>query len=106
MSIDNGQMLLKITENAKKCTLFTSMDQEAYDNLPNYNLDMVTKFWVKKYKMHNIYNPLQAIVNGHKSVAYAGPPTSATNSSGTNNETYISALEETLACLTTDDLNL
>ncbi len=45
MSIDDGQMVLKITENAKKCALFTSVDHEAYDELPNYNLDTVTKFW-------------------------------------------------------------
>jgi hypothetical protein len=44
VSIDDRQMVLKITENAKKCTLFTSMDHEAYDELPNYNLNTVTKF--------------------------------------------------------------
>ncbi len=44
MSIDNGQMVLKITENAKKCALFTSVDHEAYNELTNYNLDMVMKF--------------------------------------------------------------
>jgi hypothetical protein len=53
MSIDNGQMVLKITENMKKCALFTSVNHKAYNKLPNYNLDTVTKFWVKKYKMHN-----------------------------------------------------
>ncbi len=37
-------MVLKITENAKKCALFTSVDHEAYNKLPSYNLDMVTKF--------------------------------------------------------------
>jgi hypothetical protein len=56
VSIDDRQMVLKITENAKKCTLFTSMDHDAYDELPNYDLDTVTKFWVKKYKAHNTYN--------------------------------------------------
>jgi hypothetical protein len=35
MSIVNRRMVLKITENAKKCTLFTSMDDEAYNKLPN-----------------------------------------------------------------------
>jgi hypothetical protein len=56
LSIDDKQMVLKITENAKKCTLFTSVDHEAYNKLTNYDLDTVTKFWVKKYKMHNTYN--------------------------------------------------
>jgi hypothetical protein len=56
MSIDDGQMVLKITENLKKCTLFTSVDHKAFDKLPNYDLDTVTKFWVEKYKTHNTYN--------------------------------------------------
>ncbi len=56
MSVDDGQMVLTITENAKKCILFTSMDHTAYNELPKYNLDIVTKFWVKKYKMQNTYN--------------------------------------------------
>jgi hypothetical protein len=56
MLIDNEQMVLKITENTKKCALFTSVDHKAYDELPNYNLDTVTKFWVKRYKAHNTYN--------------------------------------------------
>jgi hypothetical protein len=55
VSNDNRQMVLKITENTKKC-LFTSVDHEAYNELPNYDLDTVTKFWVKKYKTHNTYN--------------------------------------------------
>ena len=42
MSIDDGQMVLKITENAKKCALFTSMDHEVYNKLPNYDLDTVS----------------------------------------------------------------
>ncbi len=100
VSIDDGQMLLKITENAKKCTLFTSVDHKAYNNLPNYDLDTVTKFWVTKYKSHNTYNRLQPIGNAYKSTAYAGPPTSATNSIGTDDEAYISALKETLVRLT------
>jgi hypothetical protein len=72
MLIDDGQMVLKIIENANKCALFTSVDHKAYDKLPNYNIDMVTKFWVKKYKMHNTYNQLQAIANEYESAAYAG----------------------------------
>ncbi len=56
MSIGDGQMVLKITENAKKCALFASVDREAYDELPNYDLDTMTKFWVKKYKMHSTYS--------------------------------------------------
>jgi hypothetical protein len=102
VSIDDGQMLLKITENAKKCALFTSMDHEAYNELPNYNLDTVTKFWVKKYKTHNTYNQLQVIVNEYESAAYAGPSTSGNGSIGNDNETYISFLKETLARLTVE----
>ncbi len=86
VSIGNGQMVLKIIENAKKCALFTSMDHEAYDELSNYNLDMVMKFWVKKYKLHNNYNQLQAIANEYKSAAYAGPLTSGAGSIGNNDE--------------------
>ncbi len=100
--IDDRQMVLKITENVRKCTLFTSMDHEAYNKLPNYDLHTVTKFWVKKYKMHNTYNQLQAIGNEYESLAYAGPSTSAAGSIGTNHEAYISALKETLARLTTE----
>ncbi len=100
MLIDNKQMVLKITENAKKCALITSMDHEAYNKLPNYDLDMMTKFWVKKYKTHNTYNQSQAIANEYKSTAYAKPPTNAAGSIGTDNETYISALKEIFVCLT------
>jgi hypothetical protein len=52
--------------------------------------------------MHKTYNRLQAIANEYKSVAYAGPPTSSASSIGTDNESYISALKETLARLTTE----
>jgi hypothetical protein len=100
VSIDNWQMVLKITENAKKCALFTSADHKAYNKLPNYNLNTVTKIWVKKYNMHNTYNQSQAIANEYKSAAYAGPPTSIAIFIGTHDETYISALKETLAHLT------
>jgi hypothetical protein len=102
MLIDNGQMVLKITENPKKDTLFTSIDHKAYNKLQDYNLDMVMKFWVKKYKAHNNYNRLQAIANEYESTAYAGPPTSSAGSIANNNETYISVLKETLAHLTTE----
>jgi hypothetical protein len=102
MSIDDRQIVLKITENPKKCSLFTSVDHEAYNELPNYDLDTMMKFWVKKYKTHNTYNQLQAIANEYKSAAYAGPPTSAAGSIGTNNEAYASAIKETLAHLTTE----
>jgi hypothetical protein len=98
--IDDRQMVLKITENAKKCALFTSVDHKANKELPNYNLDTVTKFWVKKYKTHNTYNQLQAIANEYESAAYTGPPTSAAGSICTNNNTYISALEEMFTHLT------
>ena len=47
-------MVLKITENTKKCALFTDIDHELYEN-PDHALDTVTKFWVKKYKAHTKY---------------------------------------------------
>jgi hypothetical protein len=100
--IDDKQMVLKITENAKKCALFTSVDHKAYNKLPNYDLDMETKFLVKKFKMHNNYNQLQAIANECRSVAYAGPPTSSAGFIGNDNETFISILKEMLARLTTE----
>ena len=80
--------------------MFTSVDHKAYNKLPNYDPDMVTKFWVKKYKTHNTYNQLQAIANENESVAYVGPPTSDAASISNGNETYISVLEETLTRLT------
>ncbi len=55
MAIDDGRMVLKITENAKKYALFTNADHEAYGNLPIHNPNAVIKFWVKKYKAHNTY---------------------------------------------------
>jgi hypothetical protein len=76
------------------------VDHKAYNKLPNYDPDMVTKFWVKKYKTHNTYNQLQAIANENESVAYVGPPTSDAASISNGDETYISVLEETLVCLT------
>jgi hypothetical protein len=54
--IDDRQIVLKITENMKKGTLLTSVVHKAYNELPNYNLNTVTKFWVKKYKTHNTYD--------------------------------------------------
>jgi hypothetical protein len=102
MSIDDRQMVLKITENAKKCALFTSVDHKAYHELPNYDLDTMAKFWVKKYKMHSTYNQLQAIVNEYKSAAYAGPPTSGAGSIGNDDETYIPVLKKKLVRLRTE----
>ncbi len=55
MAIDDGHMVLKITKNAKKYTLFTNADHEAYNDLPIHDLDAVIKFWEKKYKVHNTY---------------------------------------------------
>jgi hypothetical protein len=74
VAIDDGCMVLKITENAKKYALFTNGDHEAYDDLPIHNLDAVIKFWVKNYKVHNTYQQTQAVANQYKSAAYAGPP--------------------------------
>jgi hypothetical protein len=50
--------------------------------------------------MHSTYNQLQGIANEYKSAAYAGLPTSSAGSIGNDDETYISILKETLACLT------
>ncbi len=98
MAIDDGRMVLKIMENAKKYALFTNADHEAYDNLPIHNLDTVIKFWVKNYKAHNTYQRTQAVANQYKSAAYAGPPPNK-EAVKNDNATYISALEETVACL-------
>ncbi len=98
MAIDDGHMVLKITENAKKYALFTNADHEAYNDLPIHGLDAVIKFWVKKYKAHNTYQQTQAVANQYKSVAYAGPPPNK-EAIGNDDATYISALEETVACL-------
>jgi hypothetical protein len=101
VAIDDGRMVLKITENAKKYALFTNVDHEAYDNLPIHNLDTVIKFWVKKYKAHNTYQHTQAVANQYKSGAYAGPPTNK-EAVGNDDATYISALKEMVARLTTE----
>ncbi len=101
MAINDGCMVLKITENAKQYALFTNADHEAYDDLPSHDLDAVIKFWVKKYKAHNTYQQTQAVANQYKSVAYAGPPPNKV-AIGNDDATYISALEETVACLVTE----
>ncbi len=101
MAIDDGRMVLKITENAKKYALFTNADHKAYNALPIQDLDAVIKFWVKKYKAHNTYQQTQAVANQYKSAAYAGPPP---NEEAVRNDdaTYILALEETVAHLATE----
>jgi hypothetical protein len=101
VAIDDGRMVLEITENAKKYALFTNADHEAYDDLPIHDLDAVIKFWVKNYKAHNTNQQTQAVANQYKSVAYAGPPPNE-EAVGNDNGTYISALEETVACLATE----
>jgi hypothetical protein len=101
VAIDDGRMVLKITENAKKYALFTNADHKAYDNLPIHNLDAVIKFWVKKYKAHNTYQQTWAVANQYKSAACARPPPNK-EAVGNDNATYISALEETVACLATE----
>jgi hypothetical protein len=55
MAINDGRMVLKIMENAKKYVLFTNADHKVYNNLPSHDLGAVIKFWVKKYKAHNTY---------------------------------------------------
>jgi hypothetical protein len=101
VAINDGCMVLKITENAKKYALFTNADHKAYKDLPIHDLDTVIKFWVKKYKAHNTYQKTQALVNQYKSAAYAGPPPNK-EAVRNDNTTYISALEETVACLATE----
>ncbi len=101
MAIDDGRMVLKIMENAKKYALFTNADHKAYDDLPIHDLDAVIKFWVKKYKAHNTYQQTQAEANQYKSAAYAGPPPNK-EAVGNDDATYISALEEMVARLATE----
>jgi hypothetical protein len=101
MAIGDRRMVLKIMENAKKYTLFTNADHERYNDLPIHDLDAVIKFWVKKYKAHNTYQQTQAVANQYKSAAYAGPPPNK-EAVGNDDATYISALEETVACLATE----
>ncbi len=101
MAIDDGRMILKITENAKKYALFTNADHKAYNDLPIHNLDAVIKFWVKKYKAHNTYQQTQAVAKEYKSAAYARPPPNE-EVVGNDDATYISALEEMVACLATE----
>jgi hypothetical protein len=74
VAIDDGRMVLKITENAIKYALFTKADHKAYNDLPIHDLNAVIKFWVKKYKARNTYQQTQAVANQYESVAYAGPP--------------------------------
>ena len=99
VTINDGHMVLKITENAKKYALFTTADHEAYNDLPNHDVAEVIKFWVKKYKAHNKYQWNQTVANQYKSVAYAGPPPMAADN---NDATYISALEDTVKQLATE----
>ncbi len=101
MAINDECMVLKITENAKKYALFTNADHEAYDNLLIHDLDAVIKFWVKKYKAQNTYQQTQPVANQYKSAVYAGPPPNE-EAVGNDDATYISALEETVACLATE----
>jgi hypothetical protein len=98
MAINDGCMVLKITENAKKYALFTNVDHKAYNDLPIHDLDAVIKFCLKKYKVHNTYQQTQAVANQYKSAAYAGPPPNK-EAIGNDVATYISALEETVAHL-------
>jgi hypothetical protein len=101
VAINDGRMVLKITENVKKYALFANADHKAYDDLPIHDLDAVIKFWVTKYKAHNTYQRTQAVANQYKSAAYAGPPPNE-EAVGNDNATYISALEEAVACLLTE----
>ena len=102
MTINDGRMALKITENAKKCALFTTADHKAYDNLPSNNLAKVIKFWVKKYKAHKTYQRNQTVTNQYKSVAYSGPSPNVTVAAENDDTTYISAFEETVKQLATE----
>jgi hypothetical protein len=101
VAIDDGCMVLKITDDVKKYALFTNADHKAYEDLPIHDLDAVIKFWVKKYKAHNTYQQTQAVANQYKSAAYAGPPPNK-KAIGNDDVTYISALEEMVACLGTE----
>jgi len=100
--IDNGRMVLKITENATIYALFTTTDHKAYDNLTNHDLTKVIKFWVKKYKAHNTYQWNQIVTDQYESVTYSGPPPNLTVITEDYEATYISALEETVKQLATE----
>ena len=78
MTINDGCMVLKITENAKKYALFTTADHKAYGDLSSHDLAEVIKFWVKKYKAHNTYQQTQTMSNQYKSAAYSRPPPKVT----------------------------
>jgi hypothetical protein len=56
---------------------------------------------VKKYKARNTYQRTQAVANQYKSAAYVGPPSNE-KAVGNDNATYISALEEMVARLVTE----
>ena len=82
--------------------MFTNIDHKLYDKLPDHALDTVTKFWVKKYKAHTKYIRAQSGANDYESAAYTGPLHTVARSINNGNETYNSALEETVARLTTE----
>ena len=58
---------------------------------------------MRNYKAHNTYQQTQAISNQYKRAANAGPPPNVTTAAINNNATYISALEETVMRLTTEN---
>ncbi len=97
VDVNNQRMVLKITANAMKCPLFTQLDHENYDALGVYDLQTVKAYWIKKYKAHKKYNRDQEGTNESESAAFAVPPPSNAISVGNDYDTYVSALEETIA---------
>ena len=94
MAIDDGHIVLKITENAKKYALFTTTDHKAYDNLPSHDLSEVIKFWVKKYKAHNTYQWNQTVTNQCENVTYSRPPPNVTVVARNNDALHLIAQRE------------
>jgi len=100
VGINEARMVLTITANAMKCPLFTQLDHKHYDDLTNHDLATVKAYWAKKYKAHKKINRDQSATNEYKSVAFTvEPPPSAVPPTGENNYgTYVSALEDVIAC--------
>ncbi len=98
VDINNARMVLTITSNAMKCPLFTQLDHETYDNLTYHSLANVKAYWVKKYKAHKKINCDQSATNEYESAAFTmQPPSVVTPLIRNKYDTYVTALEDSLA---------
>ena len=100
VNIDDERMILTITSNAMKCALFTQQDHEGYNDLTTKDLASVKAYWVKKYKAHKKFNRDQAATNEYESAAYTTEPPPP--SVPAEIETYVTALEDSIARLMVD----